>query len=601
MYIRKSKHKHADGSIWTQIQIVEGYRPNKNSTPRQRTIRDCGYLENQSDPEKFLEELKKEVEVMNQEKELPPLLIDKTKKINDISNRDYNYGPYLVDRIYEELGLSQMLNGIRKSKAKYNLDAILRYLVAMRITWPDSKRGSYMSSKHIYGMETSFTLPQIYKSLDDICKYREEIQEYLHKWIDQKILCDKSYVYLDTTNFYFETDYPKSEEALGQRGVSKEHRVSPIVQMGCVLNANGFPIAHECFKGNTSDSLILKPMIKTILKRKCLGEKIIVVADKGLNSGANIDYLINSGHGFVFSQIIRGKKGKRYHKALFDEQGYTTNESGSYKWKLYEEEYQGTDVNGRKVTRKRKVLLYWDRKNAERDRNKRNQKVLRAEKSLQNNVYSADHSKDKYIKTTVYDIETGEVLEPGTISSINRELIDEESKFDGYSCIITSELDYDEKRIRQVYHNLWMIENSFRIDKTDFDARPIFLHTNEHIRAHFVICHIALFIMRLLQWSMGENAVSPERIQRVFQNCILDIPAAGIVHLHEVAGNIEYYSSINEENERVYTLKPTGKDEVTEDFNSLCKSLGFSVNLAYERLEVFTKKRNQITLPLRTS
>lgn len=601
MYIRKSKHKHADGSIWTQIQIVEGYRPDKNSSPRQRIIRDCGYLENQKDPEEFLEDLKKEVEAMNQEKSLPPLTIDKTKKINDISNRDYNYGPYLIDRIYEQLGITKMLDKIRNSKAKYSLDEIFRYLIAMRITWPDSKRGSYMDSKHIYGMKTSFTLPQIYRSLDEICKYREEIQDYLHEWIDQKLPCDKSYVYLDTTNFYFETDYPKSETALGQRGVSKEHRVSPIVQMGCVLNANGFPIAHECFQGNTADSLILKPMIKSVLKRKRLGEKIIVVADKGLNSGANIDYLINSGNGFVFSQIIRGKKGKRYHEALFDENGYTTNEAGTYKWKLFEEEYQGTDSKKNKVIRKRKVLLYWDQKNAERDRNKRKQKVLRAEKSLQNNVYSADHSKDKYIKTIAYDKETGEVLEPGKIASINQELIDEEAKFDGYSCIITSELDYDEKQIRHVYHNLWEIENSFRIEKTDLDTRPIFLQTDDHIRAHFVICHIALFIMRLLQWSMGNNSVSPERIQRVLQNCVLDIPAAGLVHLHEVSGKIEYSSYVDDSGGRMYTLKPTGKDEVTEDFNSLCNAIGFSVDLAYERLEVFTKKRNRIALTLHVS
>lgn len=598
MYIKKTRHKQKDGSIKTQIQIVESYRPAKGANPKQRIIKDLGYLEDKDDSEAFLNELKKQIKKEKQDDLIFPIRIDPNRKIFDPDNRNYKYGPFLMEGIYDSLKLPSFIRDIRKSKARYDLNAILSYLIAMRIVFPDSKRSSFMDHRHIYGMDSSFSLNDIYRSLDELCDLRVEIQEYLHDYIDEGLSCDNSFVYLDTTNFYFETDYPRSEDGLRQRGVSKEHRVDPIVQLGLVLNANGFPIAHECFKGNTSDSLILKPMIEMVLKRNRIPEKIIVVADKGLNSSDNIDYLVNNGHGFLFSQIVKGKKGKRYQEKMFDESGYTVNGSGTYKYKIFIEEYDGRDSNGKKIKRQRKVLIYWDKANAERDKNRRDAKVLRAKKSLNNQVYDISHGKDKYVKLTPYEKESGEIKDIKTNAAIDEEKILEEEKYDGYSCLITSELDYDERRMRSVYHNLWVIEASFKVEKSDLDSRPVFVWTDDHIRGHFVICHIALFIVRLIQWAMNQDAVSAERIQRVLANCILDMPAKGVLHLQEVSGKVEFDNYIDEKGYRTYTTKETDDDEVALDFRLLLRTLNLEIDKAYIRQEVFNSKKKKIAITL---
>ena len=598
MFIKKNKIKHSDGSVWTQVRTVESYRPAPGSTPKQRVIHDYGYLENQSNPEKFLKDLKEEVRRLNEEKQIPPITIDTTRKINDPSNRDLMYGPLLIDSVLQELNLPQLVKKIRTSKAKYNLDAILRFLVALRIVDPDSKRSSFMDSRHTYGMNVGFDLPQIYRSLDELCEHREEIQDYLHEWIDEKLPCDTNYVYLDVTNFYFDSDYPKSETALGQRGVSKEHRTDPIVQMGCILNANGFPIAHECFRGNTSDGSILQPMVEATLKRKRMPERIIVVADKGLNDSGNTDYLLNKGHGYLFSQSLKGTRGIRYQEALFDTNGYVSNKDETYKWKLFEEEYYGKDQNGKKIKRRRKVLIYWTKANAERDKAKRDARVKRAKKSISGEAYFGDHSKEKYIKKTPVNKETGEELDAGYVSVIDEDKIEKEERFDGYNCLITSEMEYDERKMREVYHNLWLIEHTFRVEKSDLSARPIYVWTADHIRGHFVICHIAMFIIRLIQWSMGEDVISAERIQRVLQKCILDIPAQGVLHFHEVSGKMEFINWIDKDGYRTYSLEPDENDEVSLDFEILKKAMGLTLENAYERQEVFNKKLKKMNLAL---
>ena len=598
MFIKKNKIKHSDGSVWTQVRIVESFRPFPGAKSKQRTIRDCGYLENQSDPDQFLKNLEEEINQENEEKRVPPIVIDTSRKINDPSNRDLMFGPVIVDSITQELRIPQTIRNIRSSKATYDLASILRYLVALRIVDPDSKRSNFMDSRHTYGMNVEFTLPQIYRSLDELCKHREEIQDYLHKWIDSKLPCDTSFVYLDVTNFYFETDYPKNDTALGQRGVSKEHRTDPIVQMGCVLNANAFPIAHECFKGNTSDGAILKPMVEAVLRRKRMPDRIIVVADKGLNDSKNTDYLLNHGHGYLFSQPLKGTRGKRYQEKMFDENGYIYNSDGTYKWKLFEEEYFGKDNDGKKIKRRRKVLIYWTKANAERDKAKRDAKVMRAKKSIKGASLGGDHSKERYIRKTPVDKETGEELDADFIAAIDEDKIESESRFDGYNCLITSEMEYDERKMREVYHNLWLIESTFKVEKSDLNARPIYVQTDNHIRGHFVTCHIAMFIMRLIQWSMGADVISAERIQRVLQNCILDIPTSGVLHFHEVSGKIEFRNKIDEDGYRAYSLKTTDDDEVAIDFELFKKAVGLKLDMAYERQEVFNKKLKNMALAL---
>ena len=599
MHIKKTKHTFADGSVKHQITLVESYRPGKGMNPRTRTIKDYGYLEDQEEPEKFLAELQNTVDEQRKSDQKISLSIDMDKLINDPSNRDLNYGSFIVKQIYDQLNIPAFISKHRKSKAKYNLNDILCYLTCMKIIFPDSKRATYMDIDHIFGMNANFNLQDVYLALDEICDLRVELQQHLQKETRRFFTVDTSYMFLDVTNTYFEKDFP-IEGTLGQRGVSKDHKTEPIVQEGLLLDSNGLPLYHECFPGNTSDSLMLQPMVEKVKQHKMTNGRIIVVADKGLNSVPNIDYLCNRGDGYVFSQVLKGKKGNRFHKRLFDESLYTVSKDGKYKWQIFTETFEGHDSSGKKIERERKVLLYWSAAEAEVARKKREEKVKRAKKAIENNAYTIDHTKEKYLKVEAVDQESGEILkDTATIKSIDQDKIDEDSKFDGFFCIITSELDYDEKKMREVYHMLWMIENTFRLEKTDQGMRPVYVRTDDHIRAHFMIGHLATLITRMIQFKMGgEDYLSAERIQRVFQNCVLDLPASGIVHLHEVSQKKEYESFMDEKNIRCYTLRETGNDEVFEDFIRVCDTLNFHLKKAYMRLEEFVKMIKKTFLPL---
>ena len=347
---------------------------------------------------------------------------------------------------------------------------------------------------------------------------------------------------------------------------------------------------------------MLQPMVEKVKSHKMAKGKTIVVADKGLNSVPNINYLCNQGDGYLFSQVLRGKKGVRYHHRLFDESLYTVNKDGTYKWQLFEEEFSGRDKDGKKTTRKRKVLIYWDAADAKVARKKREEKIKRAEKSLNNKAYTLDHSKQKYIKAEVADTKTGEILhETVDLLSIDQEKIDEDAKFDGYFCLITSELDYDEKKMRAVYHTLWMIENTFRTEKTDLEMRPVYVSTDDHIRAHFMIGHLATLITRLIQFSIGKLEISPERIQRVLQSCILDVPSSGIVHIHEISGKLEFESIRNDKGVLAYSTQETGEDEVYQDFKLAGKAINLSLEKAYIRKEEFVRRIQKVAIPLQKS
>ena len=141
--------------------------------------------------------------------------------------------------------------------------------------------------------------------------------------------------------------------------------------------------------------------------------------------------------------------------------------------------------------------------------------------------------------------------------------------------------------MREVYHQLWKIEESFRIDKSDLDARPIFLHLDNRIRAHLLICHVALVFIRLIQLVIGKPGISAERIIRVFSNCVLDIPQNGVVHLHAVSEKMQFASYIDRRGRLAYTTELTGSDEVSHDFDLVCSALGLSFSHAYLRQEQF--------------
>ena len=242
-----------------------------------------------------------------------------------------------------------------------------------------------------------------------------------------------------------------------------------------------------------------------------------------MNSSRNIDYLINNGNGFVFSQILKGKKGKRYHEIMFDENGYTYNSSKTFKYKTFIEDYDATDKDGNKIKRQRKVLIYWKYEDALMAARKRDDKLDKALKSLGNNAFTIKHAYDEYLKE-LYTTKNGEIADT-VYKTVDYEKAKEDAKFDGYFAIVTSELDFDYSKILETYSGLWRIEESFRITKSQFEVRPIFVRTQKHIEGHFLICFISLLLIRMLQLKMN-YALSAERIIEALNTsiCITDSP-----------------------------------------------------------------------------
>ena len=590
--IKRERKKQPNGTIKTFIRVVEGYRPGRGLPPKQRPIQSFGYLEDQEDPVAFME-MVSQFNANYKNEELPLRIeVAQNALMYCESNRRQNYGYRFLEAIYDLLEIDNFIGRYMKSckfRGEYSPGEIFKALVFLRILAPDSKRASCQMKDGFYGSPATFSLQDVYRSLDHFADFEVELQRHINDMIKMTIGRDLSHAFYDVTNYFFEIDFPDGEDDLRKKGVSKEHRVDPIASMGLFIDSNSLPVSMAIFPGNTSESLTLQPAMKDIKQSYGLG-RLTIVADKGLNSSKNIDAIVNTGDGFVFSQILRGKKGQRYHTELFNEDGWVSNTDGAYWYKLFEEEYNGKDKDGKTVIRKRRVLLYWSKSDAEIARRKRDEKLQKAAKAVKNNVYGIKKGVEEYTKDNIVDRKTGKVLENiKNVRTINIEKAEADAKFDGYFCIITSELDYDEQKIRQAYAGLWKIEQSFRLMKSDLYARPVFVKKNEHIRAHFLICFVALLVIRIIQLRMGAKALSAERIVRALNSATCQVLKGGIIHLDDVGGAIAFKKIYNKKGELVESLEYSDEDEIALDYKVIQEIFNVNFYYIYPKQEVFNK------------
>ena len=616
--IRKDKKTFKDGSIKTQIRVTEGYRPYPNSSPKQRTVKSFGYLEDQADPDAFWKEVNACNDSLKQKRDLR-IEIPVSEMMYSENNRLLNYGYKFPESVYRLLGIDTFLEQYQKTsgfRGKYSLNEVFRYLVMDRILYPSSKREAASRLRNYYGLNSEFELPDIYRALDHFDNVFYDLQRYVSEQVEGRFGRELRHSFYDVTNYYTEKDFADPDEtyrsrtgemvngpALGQKGVSKEHQLTPIVQMGLFMDGNGIPVCMDLFRGNMSDSDTLKENLDGFKKEFGI-ERTVVVADKGMNCSHNIDLLCSQGDGYVFSQVLKGTKGKRYQEALFSPEDWQEAEDGSYKCKLLTEEYSGYDITfelreGKRVEKKkavkrtRKVLLYWSKADAEMAAKKREEKLRKAEKSTKNNAYGIAHGKDRYVKEETVLKETGELLDESQavkVASVDLEKAEKDALYDGYFSIITSELDYDAAKIREVYHGLWRIEESFRIMKSDFEARPIYLNKREHIRAHFLICFMSLVIIRLIQHSMGEERLSAERIAEALRRAECLMERGGYIRLLDVGGKIGYQEIRDKKSGKlVPSLKFSSEDQIARDYRRIQKTFGTDFYYAYAKQEDFKR------------
>ena len=307
-------------------------------------------------------------------------------------------------------------------------------------------------------------------------------------------------VYYDVTNYYFAID---DQDTLRRKGVSKEHRPDPIVQMGLFMDTNGIPISYGLFPGNTNDCETLITTMSKLKQDYGIG-RTVVVADKGLNTSENIIFNILQHDGYVYSQTIRGGT-KELKEYVLSEKGYDcVNDSYKIKSRIYPREIYVKTITGKtkKVSIDEKQVVFYNETYAKRAKAEREATIMKARDLINNPAnYNQATSRGaaRYVKNLTYDAKTGEIITVDRTLMFNETKLREEELYDGYFSIVTSEYKKTDSEIIDIYHGLWKIEESFKVTKSDLETRPIYLSREDHIQAHFLICFIALVIARLLE------------------------------------------------------------------------------------------------------
>ena len=515
MYLKKTPS--AQGRI--RLSIVDNYYDKQKKCSRQKTIESIGFLD---ELEKIYEDpishFQKRVELLNQQKKEKQAPINFTFYDSDRLCIGYNlrknFGYVAFSKIYHELKLDTFFNNRqRHTKESYDANTIMKMLVYSRLLAPASKKASYDNRDQFFE-KTDYSLDDVYRCLTFLNKHKENLQVWMNDKIKEKYGRDTSLIYYDVTNYYFETD---EQTDLLRKGVSKEHRPNPIVQMGLFMDNNAIPITYELFAGNTNDCLTYRPNFGRIKKQFDLG-RVISVADKGMTTGDNIWYTINTPtkDGYVFSMSTRGAD-KSIKEYVLDEEGYEwLGEEYKRKSRLCPRTILVTANNGKKIKKQvdEKQVVFWSKKYATRAKSEREAALAKARdlaKYPGNYTRATSYGAAKYVKKVEYDKETGEILTASSILDINEDLIREEEALDGYYMLLTSEMDTPDDKIIDMYRGLWRIEESFKITKSELEARPVYVWTNEHIEAHFITCFVALTLSRILEMKL-EHKYSAGRI-----------------------------------------------------------------------------------------
>lgn len=527
MYLNIMKNKKTGK---TSLSICRGYR-DKDGKVKHSTVETLGLLENlQKDFEDPIAHFRKVVEEMNQleKQNNQPItvIINKDEKLEENTNNRKNFGYAALSKIYHELEIDKFLINKFKDRdvSEFKINNIMKLLVFARALFPDSKKSTY-ENKELFFENTNFSLKELYNALTYIEPFKDSLQRHIYEHIQEQYKPKNECVFYDVTNYYFEID---DNDDFRKKGVCKQHMPNPIVQMGLFMDSLGLPMNYKLFEGNKNDCLTLKPMVQELQKNYDVG-RVIVVADKGLNTGNNIAYNKAIGNGYVMSLSIRGSNSEMKEYVLKDD-GYTYNSDKTYKIKsrFYPREITITkkdEKTGKTIKIKKTVdekqVIFWSADYAKRAKAERQPAIEKAKELIGNvqkfnkkNCYGAA----KYVKHLVFDSKTGEIIVAKSQLSIDEEKIAEEEKYDGYYAIVTSEMDKSDDEIIDIYRGLWRIEETFKITKSELDARPVYVSRKDHIEAHFLTCYIALVLGRVLQHKLNKK-YSVGKIFETLANC----------------------------------------------------------------------------------
>lgn len=515
MRLKISKSKNA-----TSLYVIKTiYINEKQYTKTVEKLGTIAELEKKLNGEDSIEWAKKYIEELNKkEKEESREVIVKyspSKIIDKDEQRSFNGGYLFLQKIYHELGIHKICKEIsQKYNFDFDLNSILSRLIYGRVIFPSSKLATYQLSKR-FMEQPNFDLHQIYRALEIIAKENDFIQSSLYENSLKISKRNTGVLYYDCTNYFFEIE---QEDGSKQYGPSKEHRPNPIVQMGLFMDGDGIPLAFSIIRGNMNEQLTLKPLEEKILSDFDLS-KFIVCTDAGLASESNRKFNDKDERAFITTQSIKKLKEHLKNWALDPKEWHLSNDVKAYDISKLDEEkdknktfFKERWINENGL--EQKIIVTYSIKYRDYQRKIRNSQIERAQKTIDTNPTKLkkcnQNDYKRFIKKTSCTPD-GEIAEK-EIYSINSEIILKEEAFDGFYAVCTN-LDDNATEIIKVNHRRWEIEECFRIMKSEFKARPVYLSNDDRIEAHFTTCFISLIIYRLLEKKLNEKYTCNEIIR----------------------------------------------------------------------------------------
>jgi len=495
---------------------------------------------NGRDPYEWAKEYIKELNEQEKEnkreiliKKLPTKLIDKDQQ------SFYNGGYLFLQQFYHQLGLHKISKDISdKYKFTYDLNSILSRLIYGRILFPSSKLSTFNDSKNLLE-QPDFELQHVYRALEVIANETDYIQSELYKNSKKISKRNDKILYYDCTNYFFEIE---EEKGLKQYGFGKDHKPNPIVEMGLFMDGDGIPLAFSIQSGNTNEQTTLRPLEEKILT-DFEHSKFIVCTDAGLSSAENRKFNDKNDRGFITTQSVKKLKkhlkewalspegwslsGDNDNKAFYNISEIENNEEEYDKYKnltFYKSRWIKEDGL------EQRLIVTYSLKYRDYQRRIRDNQLTRAQDLIQNspnNVKKRNPNDYKRFISQVSITKEGEVAQKD-IYSLDYDAVEKEQQFDGFYAVCTN-LEGDVSELIKINHRRWEIEESFRIMKSEFKARPVYLSRDDRIKAHFTTCFLALTIYRYLEKKLDEKFTSNEIVSGLRGMNFLEVAGEGYI------------------------------------------------------------------------
>ena len=474
--------------------------------------------------------------------ELVKIELNSSKRINK-EKRNFNIGYLFLEKLYNDLKIKDICNKIQDQyKFEFNLNEVLSYLVFARIIYPSSKLETFKQCQNFIEQPT-FKLHDEYRALSYIANNIDFIQENLFINSKNVIKRNSKVIYYDCTNYFFEIN---EEDDLRRHGISKEHKPNPIVGMGLFMDGDGIPLSFNIYPGNQNEQKTLIPEESKIINDFKLDDtKVILCTDAGLASDDIKKYNIKDGRGFVITQSLKKLK-EEYKEQVFDKKDWRLPGDLKHFYNLEEIEnnedlkekyydslfYKIIQTETKSV--KQDTIVTFCFKYFDYNRNIRNNQIERAKKNINSNNVTRKGKNQNDPNRFIEEISstTDGVVADEKTYSINEDLIKEEEKYDGYYALSTN-LTGNIDDILKITKGRWEIEESFRIMKSDFLARPVNLSREDRIKAHFMTCFIALLIYRILEKKLDYKYTTKEILDTLRNMNVTELKGNGYIPSYE--------------------------------------------------------------------